>query len=447
MASQSGFVISDRTRAQLRSEITEKLKECKDARQVCGSVRGEVDELVTEIVEKDLADVSKSSVNPGDELCSDPADSVPVPPLCRRGHVTERLSHTLPREYIGSVNCCGCGAKDLHREPCPGYFHCDLCEYDLCQDCASTTEKEMWKREKSELINTILDSKKIVGFVDAAAKNDFESIKYLLQLDTADVNTPDDDGWTALCRAASAGHLQIVRTLLRQPGIDANAGPTPPLILAAEEGRHEVVSRLLDHADVSVNSVCQNGRTALHCAGFHGHTGVVRTILSEPSANVNLVDKGGCTALLLAITKSKKSREAVRMLLNRQEIDVNRADAKQVSPLKVACILDRPEIVELFMGNQNLDVNAVDETGTTALMHASVKGFTFVVCKFLDNYKVDLHQTNNAGQTAATITENDGIRSIIEYNMKVRRENVVSILADIRRLPMDVVELAGKYYI
>ena len=48
-------------------------------------------------------------------------------------------------------------------------------------------------------------------------------MRLLLDAPDIEVNAADEDGWTALNRAAQRGHAAIVSALLAMPGIDVNA--------------------------------------------------------------------------------------------------------------------------------------------------------------------------------------------------------------------------------
>ena len=102
---------------------------------------------------------------------------------------------------------------------------------------------------------------------------------------------------TALHSASYAGHVQVVRTLLKC-GAEVDARGVwnqSPLILASFKGHLDIVQCLLDHgADVNLQGDHYN--TALSHATVIGHLEIVRTLLAH-SADVNFRDNNGWTPL------------------------------------------------------------------------------------------------------------------------------------------------------
>jgi len=143
-------------------------------------------------------------------------------------------------------------------------------------------------------------------------------------------------GMTALSLASEAGHLSIVSSLLRVPGVDVNAPDSngcTPLMLAAQFGHIRVVKKLMAFPGVHINSQDISGYTALMWAAVSGHNDVVQYLLNSAHIDVNcrssegdryaLVNArnvNGFSALVLAIAKGKK--EVVQELINDPDIDL-----------------------------------------------------------------------------------------------------------------------------
>lgn len=98
----------------------------------------------------------------------------------------------------------------------------------------------------------------------------------------------------------------------------------PHLILAAQKGRTECVSVLLNTPGIDVNKVDVDGWTALYWAAASNHLDCVRLLLDAPGIDVNKADNHGRTALNTAAGYGNP--ECVKLLLQAQGIDVNRAD-------------------------------------------------------------------------------------------------------------------------
>jgi len=82
-----------------------------------------------------------------------------------------------------------------------------------------------------------------------------------------------------------------------------NAAPvaaTAPLMVAAREGKADVVRALLSGNDVNVNIADAQGNTPLIEAARFGHNDVVRALIGR-GADLKLKNKEGQTALMLAV--------------------------------------------------------------------------------------------------------------------------------------------------
>ena len=105
---------------------------------------------------------------------------------------------------------------------------------------------------------------------------------------SADVDLKDEMEETALMRAAGAGHLDIVKFLVRA-GAQVNQPTTDngstPLYIASQQGHPEVAALLLEHK-ATVDQPMQDGATPLYIAAHEGHEPIVR-LLAERGADVN----------------------------------------------------------------------------------------------------------------------------------------------------------------
>ena len=85
-----------------------------------------------------------------------------------------------------------------------------------------------------------------------------------------------------------------------QTSTNANSAATSPLMVAAREGKPDVVKALLSGGNVDVNVTDAQGNTPLIEAARFGHDSVARALV-EHGAKLDAKNKDGDTALMLAV--------------------------------------------------------------------------------------------------------------------------------------------------
>lgn len=129
-----------------------------------------------------------------------------------------------------------------------------------------------------------------IKFLKAAENGDIDQVKVSLAWDV-DINSKDQEGWTALMWAAARNHPQII-TLLLECNADINAldyeGMTA-LMWASFKGCVENAKILLDHgADLSIKD--DEGKSALQWATDRGCVEVVSVINSFVENNALMIN-------------------------------------------------------------------------------------------------------------------------------------------------------------
>ncbi|XP_076234737.1 protein fem-1 homolog B isoform X2 [Calliopsis andreniformis] len=183
---------------------------------------------------------------------------------------------------------------------------------------------------------------------------------------------------SALWCAASAGHLTVVKTLVKA-GANVNhynENHSTPLRTACFDGRLDIVRYLIGHnADLNIPN-CFN-TTCLMLASYKGHLDIVKFLLEKganPNENSNCYN---CTALHLAAEYGPTS--IVSELLkygSKMTKDVN-----GMTPLLLAAERARAEVVECFL--QSLDISRKEKIDVYELLGASYvnnayKGYYYV---------------------------------------------------------------------
>ena len=180
-----------------------------------------------------------------------------------------------------------------------------------------------------------------MSLVEFCKKGDFEGVKDALEAG-ADVNTKGEYGWTGLMWAVMNNHNSVVDLLVKTPNIDVNlkgdSGLSFALTLAVAhiienniEPGIEVLKLLLNVPNINVNSVTDDGQTALHLAVRKSNIEALKLVLSHPS--------------LTALTLNQKDKK------------------KGATPVMWAVKWDRLEHLALLADDPRVDLDTIDKEG------------------------------------------------------------------------------------
>jgi len=137
--------------------------------------------------------------------------------------------------------------------------------------------------------------------------------------------------------------LKLVKHFIFQ-GVDMNAGNTPSLHWATENGHIEIVSLLVSNgANVNVQD-CYNG-TPLHIIALGFGTIEIAQLLISRGADVNAKNKNGNTPLHNAV--QNRTVEVVRLLVSKGA-DVNAKNKNGNTPTDIAHGQNRDEIMRIL---------------------------------------------------------------------------------------------------
>ncbi|XP_069125262.1 ankyrin repeat and KH domain-containing protein 1-like isoform X1 [Argopecten irradians] len=213
-----------------------------------------------------------------------------------------------------------------------------------------------------------------------AASGGYVNIIKLLLSHGAEINsrTGSKLGISPLMLAAMNGHTPAVKLLLDM-GSDINAqietNRNTALTLACFQGRHEVVSLLVDRK-ANIEHRAKTGLTPLMEAASGGYVEVGRVLLDK-GADVNAppVPSSRDTALTIAADKGHY-RFVELLLLRGAAVDVK--NKKGNSPLWLACNGGHLDVVQLLV-SAKADIDSQDNRKVTCLMASFRKGHIKVV--------------------------------------------------------------------
>ncbi|KAJ5360774.1 hypothetical protein N7517_009965 [Penicillium concentricum] len=212
---------------------------------------------------------------------------------------------------------------------------------------------------------------------------DKPDILRLLRNADADINTPDQVGWSLILYAAKFGSVQAIQILLAS-GADLhtrdNYGRTPIFVAVEYERDQKILQALVEGGANLMDTSTDTGDGLLHLAvlraprvmrfllqfkeqldlnqrNFEGCTpllcakdeGDIRSLalLVEAGADINLVDSRGETSLHCAIEfETVNFRD---LLLSQPEIELNCVSVYLGSPLHSACRRSHPDCVNALL--------------------------------------------------------------------------------------------------
>nr|XP_034977834.1 2-5A-dependent ribonuclease [Zootoca vivipara]XP_034977835.1 2-5A-dependent ribonuclease [Zootoca vivipara]XP_034977836.1 2-5A-dependent ribonuclease [Zootoca vivipara] len=217
--------------------------------------------------------------------------------------------------------------------------------------------------DKEAIVHLLLDrgadplarkDNKATPFILAGITGNVELLKLFLQKGSA-INECDLNGFTAFTEAAWYGQEEALR-FLYGCGADVNL----PRNVADEDKR----------------ALNKGGETALMDAARYGHFSVVKVLVEELGADVNICDNWERNALVHALSVTKKDqtqaqgKEAAALFLLKHGADVNKRDEVGKTTLMLAAERQSLDLVKAILEKEEVDVNDADKNNKTALMAA-----------------------------------------------------------------------------
>lgn len=243
---------------------------------------------------------------------------------------------------------------------------------------------------------------------EAVRKGDISVIKDLAN--KIDINqTSVDCYFNTLMMAAQHGHEEIVKFVLKIPGIKINDQVGPfrwtALYFAASNGHENILKLLLELPGIDINAmVGYDGITALLEAIEQDQTNIVNILLKTPGIIVNPYGKN----IFVWAVKNKK-KKIYNYFLNNIDINHQYINGQTVLMSLVNVFLDNPwiDIIKQVLAYPDLDINAQDNEGNTALMIAainSVRG-TEIIELLLSVPGININIQNKEGKNAIMILD------------------------------------------
>ncbi|MCU7932355.1 MAG: ankyrin repeat domain-containing protein [Candidatus Thiodiazotropha sp. (ex Codakia rugifera)] len=173
------------------------------------------------------------------------------------------------------------------------------------------------------------------------------------------------------------------------------------LIKAVVKGDRRAIRNLLDKG-VSIDSVSNNGETALMKAAWAGRSDLMNFIISQ-KPSINKQNKEGWSALFYAAVRGHY-RIVSSLLAHGAEVDL--ADQDGRTPLMAAAWNGHARVVELLL-NQGVNPNRKNRDGWSPLMFTALKGH-IEVARLLIHHGADISLISHDGETSAELAAQQG---------------------------------------
>lgn len=209
-----------------------------------------------------------------------------------------------------------------------------------------------------------------IPLFSAAAHSTRDMVAALLQADISTINTRDNQGNTALHVAIQKNHLENARVLLSN-GADVhavNVAGSTPLHSAARHSTTHMVSLLLKSDSTTINTQDKGGNTALSVAIVYNHLENA-LIMIDAGADVQLRDIHHNTPLhyVSKFCKGSDCARVVDMLISKGA-PVGARNAQGKTPLIVAIREYNAGVFDALLHREEAaDVLLADERGNTPL--------------------------------------------------------------------------------
>ncbi len=269
----------------------------------------------------------------------------------------------------------------------------------------------------------------------AVTMGDVATLNKIIRIESANLNSSDGDGVTAIWRAAQKGHAEILKLLVDakmpdgEPRVDLNKankyGVTPVVIATVcdvLDNRAEVVRILVDakfpdgQPRVDLNKSDKDGNTSVQVAAENNYLDILSMLVDakmldgQPRVDLNQADIDGQTSVFLAAENNHS--DILRILVDtkmpdgRPRVDLNQAKKDGKTPVWIATQNGKADALKVLVdaktpeGQPRVDLNQADEDGITPIWIAAHSGHTDVLkilinAKFAEGqYRIDLSKTN-----------------------------------------------------
>ncbi|PON28932.1 hypothetical protein TGAM01_v202040 [Trichoderma gamsii] len=289
------------------------------------------------------------------------------------------------------------------------------------KDCTETAKLLL---ARNDIMVNIKDSLGNTPLHKAAYKGHREMVKLLLARNDIDINAENNSKETPLHMAVSNGHAETVRLLLENNGAKGCI-ITSLLSVAAKKGYTKITQLLLTRIESGINSEIDGSKTLLHIAAENDHRDMVKWLLEADGINVNAKTSDDKTPLFLALQNEHEF--ITELLITSDDLDLKATEFRsgylinQAAEMRWHDVMNHElarecneypsrtpltrysenayfEALKYLLERDDIDVNSMDSEGRTPLSRAAEKGHEEVVAMLL-HYCADCNFKDSDGRT------------------------------------------------
>jgi ankyrin repeat domain-containing protein 50 len=241
----------------------------------------------------------------------------------------------------------------------------------------------------------------------------------------------------ALTWACRMGYLEVVEALLDQ-GTPVTSGWVEggsPISWACIVGNLEIARVLLKKTDSSqLNQRDGNGRTPLSLAVGSGHIDITKLLLAREDIDVNMDDRSGATPLLWAVGSNPGENDLMLLtcLVSDPRVDVSRRDRHGRTVLSWAAEKGSLDAINILINSQRPDVELLlHDAGDTIerrspLSYAAFYGHVDVVEALCKTGKIDIQlaSVDKQGQNVFVLAADKNFPEVIKILVDFYPEGV-----------------------
>ena len=227
---------------------------------------------------------------------------------------------------------------------------------------------------------------------------------------------------------------------------------------AARDGQMGVLKEMIQEVDI--NSIGNEGLTALHYSAINNHVEVVKYLI-ENGADINVKDNNGQTPFYIAAREGKleivklfldfyadffpndlgKYCKVANFFLENNE-NINEKKGIPFTPLYIAALKDQQEVVKFLL--VNFDQKRTATEGNTHLLIATHKGHLNVVKCLLENGDTNVDTKNKNGWTPLHVACQTGQLEVVKCLIGHGGAHLVDIKTEIGSTPLHIACKSGK---